>query len=123
MFGAVLAGLIAAGALSGQINTGALEWSAPTVAPVRPEFDFGSLAALTIPLVVMAIGMGNVQGLGVLVAQGYRTSCGEDDGRDGPDYANQRDPSAVTSRRFRTMARRSWAVPMPARASNGTSPA
>ena len=71
MFGAVLAGLIAAGA-SGQINTGALEWSAPTVAPVRPEFDIGSLAALTIPLVVMAIGMGNVQGLGILVAQGYR---------------------------------------------------
>jgi benzoate membrane transport protein len=71
MFGAVLAGLVAAG-VGGQINTGALQWSAPTVTTVRPEFDVGSLAALTIPLVVMAIGMGNVQGLGVLVAQGFQ---------------------------------------------------
>jgi len=71
MFGAVLAGLVAA-AIGGQINTGALEWSAPTVTAIGPEFHLGSLAALTIPLVVMAIGMGNVQGLGLLAAQGYR---------------------------------------------------
>jgi benzoate membrane transport protein len=70
MFGAVLAGLVATG-LGGQINTGALQLSAPTVTVIRPEFDVGSLAALTIPLVVMAIGMGNVQGLGVLLAQGF----------------------------------------------------
>ena len=38
---------------------------------IGPEFHLGSLAALTIPLVVMAIGMGNVQGLGLLAAQGY----------------------------------------------------
>jgi benzoate membrane transport protein len=71
MFGAVVAGLVAAG-VGGQINTAALHWSAPTVTAIRPEFDVGSLAALTIPLVVMAIGMGNVQGLGVLLAQGFK---------------------------------------------------
>jgi predicted benzoate:H+ symporter BenE len=37
-----------------------------------PAFDPGSLLAVSVPLVVMAIGIGNVQGIGMLVNQGYR---------------------------------------------------
>jgi benzoate membrane transport protein len=71
MAGAVLAGMVAAG-LTGQVDPGAFAWQPPTVAPVRPELDPGSILALSLPLVVLAIGLGNVQGLGMLVVQGFR---------------------------------------------------
>jgi benzoate membrane transport protein len=40
--------------------------------PIRPQFDPVSLLALSVPLVVIAIGMGGVQGIGFLVGEGYR---------------------------------------------------
>ena len=71
MAGAVLFGITAA-AVSGQVHPASFQWSAPAVALIAPEFDLQSLFALSIPLVVMAIGMGNVQGFGILLSQGYR---------------------------------------------------
>jgi benzoate membrane transport protein len=58
--------------LGGQVQFQALQASWPVVAPVRPEFGLASFFALAVPLTVMAIGIGNVQGIGFLVSQGYR---------------------------------------------------
>jgi benzoate membrane transport protein len=71
MGGAVAAGLAAA-ALAGQVHAEAFRWSAPLVSPVRPVLSPASLLALVVPLVVLAVGMGNVQGIGFLLSQGYR---------------------------------------------------
>src|SRR5829696_4143690 len=71
MGGAVVAGLAGA-AVSGQVHPGAFRWSPPAIVPLMPAFDPGSLLAVSVPLVVMAIGIGNVQGIGMLVTQGYR---------------------------------------------------
>jgi benzoate membrane transport protein len=75
MAGAVAAG-VAAAALAGQVHPEAFRWSPPLVAPVRPVFSAGSLLALAPPLVVLAVGVGNVQGLGFLLSQGYRPRIG-----------------------------------------------
>ena len=69
--GAVVAGLAAA-AMSGQVHPEAFHWSPPAIVPLVPAFDPGSILAVSVPLVVMAIGIGNVQGIGMLVNQGYR---------------------------------------------------
>jgi benzoate membrane transport protein len=71
MGGAVVAGLAGA-AMVGQIRPAAFRWSPPVVEALVPAFDPGSLLAVSVPLVVMAIGIGNVQGIGMLVNQGYR---------------------------------------------------
>jgi benzoate membrane transport protein len=68
--GAVVAGLAAA-AISGQVHPEAFHWSPPAIVPLMPAFDPGSILAVSVPLVVMAIGIGNVQGIGMLVNQGY----------------------------------------------------
>jgi benzoate membrane transport protein len=73
--GAVAIGLAAA-ALAGQVHPEAFRWSPPLVAPVRPALSGGSLLALALPLVVLAVGVGNVQGLGFLLSQGYRPRIG-----------------------------------------------
>jgi benzoate membrane transport protein len=71
MAGAFAAGLGAAIA-TGQVRFAGIVWSAPIAAPIRPAFDAGSILALSLPLVIMAVGMGNVQGIGYLIDQGYR---------------------------------------------------
>jgi benzoate membrane transport protein len=69
--GALALGLAAAG-FAGQVHPAAFEWSAPHIEPVSPVLGVDSVFALSIPLVVMAIGIGNVQGLGILLTKGYR---------------------------------------------------
>jgi benzoate membrane transport protein len=71
MAGAFLAGMIAS-AVTGQVTPEAFQWSAPSAIPLRPAFDPSSILTLSVPLVVMAIGIGNIQGLGFLASQGYR---------------------------------------------------
>lgn len=71
MAGAFAAGLFAA-VVSGQVRTEHFAWSAPVADPIQPQFAPMSVLALSIPLVVMAIGMGGVQGIGYLVGEGYR---------------------------------------------------
>ena len=49
-------------------------WSAPDL--VVPEMTFGlaAFAAITLPMIVLSMGLGNVQGLGFLQAQGYKVA-------------------------------------------------
>jgi len=62
----------AAVAVSGPSATAQIAWTAPTL--VVPGFDFSldAILAISVPMVVLALGLGNVQGLGFLSAQGYR---------------------------------------------------
>jgi benzoate membrane transport protein len=71
MAGAFLAGMVAS-AITGQVTPEAFQWSTPSAIPLRPAFDPSSILTLSAPLVVMAIGIGNIQGLGFLASQGYR---------------------------------------------------
>lgn len=48
------------------------QWSAPALAVPQMEFSAGAVLAVGVPLVVLTLGLGNVQGLGFLAAQGYR---------------------------------------------------
>ncbi len=49
-----------------------IAWVLPTLAVPAMEFTLSAFVAVSLPLVVLALGMGNVQGLGFLIAQGYR---------------------------------------------------
>lgn len=69
--GAVVAGLAAA-FFRGEIHSEVFTWGVPNIALVTPTFSPGSLVALSVPLVILAVGVGNIQGIGVLVSQGYR---------------------------------------------------
>jgi benzoate membrane transport protein len=68
---AVIGGSIAV-ALAGTANVGTLTWAAPTLAIPAMTFSLSSIIAVSLPMVVMAMGLGNVQGLGFLMAQGYK---------------------------------------------------
>jgi benzoate membrane transport protein len=48
------------------------QWSLPALAVPQMEFSAGAVLAVGVPLVVLTLGLGNVQGLGFLAAQGYR---------------------------------------------------
>lgn len=69
---AAVAGGIAVAAVTGGLQMSDFAWTAPSVEMARPRFDLGSILTLSVPLVVMAIGIGAVQGIGVLRSQGYR---------------------------------------------------
>jgi benzoate membrane transport protein len=71
MAGAFLSGIVAS-VITGQVAPAVFHWSAPSAIPLRPAFDPSSILTLSAPLVIMAIGIGNVQGLGFLTSQGYR---------------------------------------------------
>jgi benzoate membrane transport protein len=47
-------------------------WSAPVLAIPEMTFGFAAFAAITLPMIVLSMGLGNVQGLGFLQAQGYK---------------------------------------------------
>jgi benzoate membrane transport protein len=68
---AVVGGGIAV-ALVGTVGTHPVEWTLPTF--IFPEMGFSTSAvvAVSLPMVVLAMGLGNVQGLGFLLAQGYK---------------------------------------------------
>ena len=68
---AALAGAAVVGFL-GIGQTPALQWSAPALTVPEMEFSAGAVLAVGLPLVVLSLGLGNVQGLGFLAAQGYR---------------------------------------------------
>ncbi len=67
---AVICGSIAVG-LSADLNLGALPLTLPRVGIPEMQFSFAAFIAISLPLVVLAMGLGNVQGLGFLLAQGY----------------------------------------------------
>jgi benzoate membrane transport protein len=47
-------------------------WALPAVQTPDMAFTFSAVVAVSVPLAVLAIGLGNVQGIGFLLAQGYR---------------------------------------------------
>jgi benzoate membrane transport protein len=69
--GAFAAGLVVSVATA-QVHPSAFAWSAPVADPIRPQLDPVSILALALPLVVIALGMGGVQGIGLLVGEGFR---------------------------------------------------
>jgi benzoate membrane transport protein len=67
---AVLGGAIAL-FIVGTGSAQTLAWTWPSL--VLPDFQFSlsAIVAVSLPMVVLAMGLGNVQGLGFLMAQGY----------------------------------------------------
>lgn len=68
---AVVGGAVAV-ALSGTVGTQSVEWTLPALLVPDMAFSGTALIAVSLPMVVLAMGLGNVQGLGFLLAQGYR---------------------------------------------------
>jgi benzoate membrane transport protein len=58
--------------LFGNTAPGAAAWHLPTLELVEVQFSPNALLAVTLPMVLLAMGLGNVQGLGFLLSQGYR---------------------------------------------------
>ena len=57
--------------VTGTSSSATVEWALPTVAVAEMHFSLGAMVAVSLPMVVLAMGLGNVQGLGFLLAQDY----------------------------------------------------
>jgi benzoate membrane transport protein len=68
---ALLAGAVAV-AFMHTANPEPVDWVLPSLAVPTMHFSFNSFLAISLPLIVLSIGLGNVQGLGYLAEQGYR---------------------------------------------------
>lgn len=68
---AVIAGGIAV-FVTERFTSAPIAWSLPIVAVPEISFSLPAIVAVSLPMLVLAIGLGNVQGLGFLLAQGYR---------------------------------------------------
>jgi benzoate membrane transport protein len=49
-----------------------IAWALPVLTRPSVSFSASAFVAVSLPLVVLSMGLGNVQGLGFLIAQGYR---------------------------------------------------
>jgi benzoate membrane transport protein len=67
---AVMGGGVAV-AILGTDSIQSLEWHLPTLVVPEVKFTPSAIVAVSLPMVVLAMGLGNVQGLGFLLAQGY----------------------------------------------------
>jgi len=56
----------------GQPTTDVVAWSFPDIVLPGMSFSLSAIFAVSLPMTVLAMGLGNVQGLGFLMAQGYR---------------------------------------------------
>jgi benzoate membrane transport protein len=68
---AVVGGGIAVG-LVGTTGVQPIVWTLPEFAVPPMTFSLSTAIAVSLPMVVLAIGLGNVQGLGFLLGQGYK---------------------------------------------------
>lgn len=59
-------------AVTGSYTPAPVAWSLPAVGLADMRFSASAVLAISLPMVVLAMGLGNVQGLGFLVSQGYR---------------------------------------------------
>jgi benzoate membrane transport protein len=59
-------------ALTHQATPAPVDWTLPTLAVPAMHFSLTGVFAISLPLIVLSIGLGNVQGLGYLTEQGYR---------------------------------------------------
>jgi benzoate membrane transport protein len=67
---AVVGGGIAV-AWVGTVGPEPLAWVLPDLTMAEMTFSLPAVIAVSLPMIVLAIGLGNVQGLGFLMAQGY----------------------------------------------------
>lgn len=58
-------------AIVGTESAQSIEWTLPAFIVPDMQFSPGAIVAVSLPMVVLAMGLGNVQGLGFLAAQGY----------------------------------------------------
>ena len=56
---------------TGTFSVASIEWALPSVAVPEIAFSISAFIAITLPMLILAMGLGNVQGLGFLMAQGY----------------------------------------------------
>ena len=70
---AVISGGIAV-AFVGTAAVEPVEWTLPVLVMPEMSFSLSSIIAVSLPMVVLAMGLGNVQGIGFLLAQGYTIS-------------------------------------------------
>jgi benzoate membrane transport protein len=68
---AMIAGGIAIYA-TGTFASVPIQWELPTIAVPEIAFSPSAIIAISLPMLVLAMGLGNVQGMGFLIAQGYR---------------------------------------------------
>ena len=57
--------------LGAETASASFKWELPSVQMAAMSFSLSSVMAVSLPMVVLAMGLGNVQGLGFLLAQGY----------------------------------------------------
>lgn len=68
---AVIGGGVAV-ALAGVAHPEPVAWRLPALAVPPMDFSLSAVVAVSFPMVVLAMGLGNVQGLGFLMAQDYK---------------------------------------------------
>lgn len=68
---AMLAGGVAV-VLGDRLVEAPVLWALPVIGVPDMVFTGGAFIGITVPMVILAMGLGNVQGLGFLLAQGYR---------------------------------------------------
>jgi len=56
----------------GETSTEVVAWTLPELAVPGLSFTVSSFVAVSLPMIVLAMGLGNVQGLGFLLSQDYR---------------------------------------------------
>ena len=56
---------------TGTFANSPIQWDLPTAAVPEISFSLPAIIAITLPMLILAMGLGNVQGLGFLIAQGY----------------------------------------------------
>ncbi len=71
MAAAFIVGLATTAAM-GKLAFSGSELAAPTLVPMRPEFTITGSLGIALPLILMAIAMGNVQGFGILKSAGFK---------------------------------------------------
>ena len=49
-----------------------MSWNLPNLSVPDMSFSLAAVVAISLPMVVLALGLGNVQGLGFLLGQGYK---------------------------------------------------
>ncbi len=56
----------------GETSTELVSWSLPELTVPGFSFTFSAFIAISLPMIILAMGLGNVQGLGFLLSQEYR---------------------------------------------------
>jgi hypothetical protein len=68
---AMIAGGIAI-CVTGAFASVPIQWELPTIVAPEMAFSMSAIIAISLPMLILAMGLGNVQGIGFLIAQGYR---------------------------------------------------